>query len=451
MTTTLRALRDLLDGRVVLPDDDAWDRDRRPWFPLVDQRPPAVVHAAGIADVQATVRFAADHGLAVAAQPSGHGATDALDGAILLRTGALDRLVVDAGARTASIGAGVPWGQVLQRLDGTGLVGLAGSHAGVVAVPFTLGGGLSWFSRAHGAAAGSLRAAHVVDAAGEHRLVDAGSDPDLFWALRGGGGDFGVVTQMEVDLHPGPQIYGGRLVFPGSAAPQVLRAYREVTATAPETFSAWFERMHFPPAPQLPEAVRGQSFTFVDVVHLGSADEAESLIAPLRGTGPVLRETMRVLPPGELSTVAEEPEEGGPAVAVVRPLADLDDAVADALLDHGGPESGLNFVGVRHLGGALARASREDGPGVRVDASYLVTAMGIAFSPERVAPIRSGLSVLAAALEPRWSRSSTLSFLFEDAQLSEAYDAATIARLQEVKRTVDPGGVFRSNHPVPAG
>ncbi len=451
MTTPLAALRDLLDGVVHLPDDHGWDQSRRPWFPMIDQRPPAVVHAAGVADVQTTVRFAAENGLAVTAQPSGHGATNALDGAILLRTSALDRLEIDVSARTATLGAGVPWGRVLRGLDGTGMVGLAGSHGGVVAVPFTLGGGLSWFSRAHGAAAASLRAADVVDASGDHRRIDAHSDPDLLWALRGGGGDFGVVTAMEVDLHPGPQIYGGRLVFPGSSAPPVLRAYRDMTAAAPDTLSAWFERMHFPPAPQLPEEVRGQSFTFVDVVHLGSADEAEALIAPLRSAGPVLRETIRALPPSELGSVAEEPEDGGPAVAVVRPLTDLDETVAEAIGDHGGPESGLNFVGLRQLGGALAGAPREDGAGVRVDASYLLTAMGIAFSPDRAASIRAGLDVMREALEPRWVRSSTLSFLFEDAPLSDAYDAATITRLQRIKHAVDPSGVFRSNHPVLAG
>ncbi len=452
-TTDLSALRASLDGSLLLPGDETWDAARRGWAPGIDQQPCAVVHAASVADVRATVRFAARTGLSVAEQPRGHGASRALDGAILLRTGALDELAIDPGSATARIGAGVGWGRVQTSLDGTGLTGLAGSNPAVTVVPYLLGGGLSWFGRAYGVGARSLRSADVVDASGELHRVDAADDPDLLWALRGGGGDFAVVTAVEVDLYPAPTIYGGRLVFPDEAALDVLDAYVEVTRTAPDALSVWLQRTHVPDTPRMPDEVRGRSFVVVDAVFLGSSTEAEAHLAPVRAAGTVLRETMRPLTPGELGTVAEEPVDAPRAdldpVLLFQPLSRFDRAVAEEFVARTGREA-VAFAGVRHVGGALADppAGSPEGAGVRMTAAYLMSAMAIAPSPELRANLRFALDGLSAALAPWKVTSSTLTFLGDGQPLAAIFDAATIARLQEVKRTVDPGGVFRSNHPV---
>ena len=439
---------DELDGTVTRPGDVGWDDARRPWSAAVDQQPCAVVHATSVADVRRTVRFAAANGLSVAAQPRGHGATRALDGAVLLRTGGLDELTVDAGARTARIGAGVPWGRVMAELDALGLVGLAGSNPGVTAVPYLLGGGLSWFGRAHGVAAVSLRAVDLVDAHGDLRHVDADSDPDLLWALRGGGGDFGIVTAAEIDLFPAAELYGGRLAFADADAGAVLRAFAGLTQQAPDRLTAWFSRMHFPPAPHLPDELRGHSFCFVDVVHLGAAEEAEALLGLVRSAGTLLRETVRHLTPGQVGTVTEEPSEGMPSIGTTCALSGLDAETAEALLARTGRGSGVALLSVRHLGGAMTSAQPPLGAGTRVDAPYAAIAMGMALDPAQAARTRQALSDLQAGLAPWAVPTGVLTFLPEGAPLSAIVDAATVTRLQEIKRAVDPAGVFSSNHPV---
>ena len=453
-TLAIDDLRSALRGDVILPGDDGWDAARRPWSPAVDQRPLAVVRVADVDDVVAAVRLAAAAGVPVTVQPRGHGATTAVDGCLLLRTGALDELVVDTDARTVRIGAGVPWGRVLAVLDGTGLAAPAGSNPGVTAVPYLLGGGLSSLSRAFGTGASTLRAADVVDASGRLRRVDAASEPDLLWALRGGGGDFGVVTAVEVDLLPAPELYGGRLVLPGELAGEAMRTFARVTRTAPDALTLWLTSMTFPPVPQLPEEIRGRSFVMVDAVLLGGAEEGERLLAPFRALGPVVRETVRVLQPSDLGLISEEPEEapaGITSVSTGAPVTTVDDALVDVLTAHVGPGRPLAMVQLRHLGGALARADAADGAGVRVEPPYVVFAMGMAPGPDATAGVRAAADALRAALGPWATTGSTLTFRQEGVPLTDVYPAATVARLQEIKRGVDPDGVFRSNHPVLRG
>ncbi|MEV4259707.1 FAD-dependent oxidoreductase, partial [Spirillospora sp. NPDC049652] len=182
-------LRGVLRGTVLEAGDDGFERARRPWNLAVEQPVRAVVEAADAEDVAALVRHARLAGLTVATQPSGHGATGDTADAVLLRTTRLDELSVDPETRTARAGAGVKWGRVLEAASPHGLTGLAGSSPAVTVTGYTLGGGLSWFGRRHGFASDSVRAFEVVDASGTPARVTAASDPDLFWALRGGGGD----------------------------------------------------------------------------------------------------------------------------------------------------------------------------------------------------------------------------------------------------------------------
>ncbi len=453
-TITIDALRPELTGHLLLPGDDGWDDARRPWNHAVDQRPAAVVHVADVDDVVATVRFAARAGIPVAVQPRGHGATRAVDGCILLRTGALDELAVDVEARTARIGAGVPWRRVLEALDGTGLVAPSGSNPAVTAVPYLLGGGLSWLSRAFGTGASVVRAADVVDATGTVRRVDASTDPDLLWALRGGGGDFAVVTALEVELPEAPALYGGRLVLDGEHAGAAFRTFAEVTRTAPDALTVWVTSMTFPPAPQLPEEIRGRSFVFVDAVLLGTPEEGEEALAPFRALGPVLRETVRVLRPSDLGTISEEPEEspvGITSVNMATSLSGVDGDLVEAVLSRVGPGAPLGYAQVRHLGGALRRGDEQEGAGLRVEPGYAFWAMGMAPSPAHVQAAQQAVDELREAVAPWSTTGSVLTFHREGAPLTEVYSAAVVARLQEVKRRVDPDDVIRSNHPVLRG
>jgi FAD/FMN-containing dehydrogenase len=462
MTTELRAPAPLSDldlddlrrdvrGTVLAPGDPGWDDARLPWNRLIDQQPAALVVAADAGDVATTMRWAVAHAVPVSAQPNGHGASTSLDGTVVVRTSALDEIWVDADARVARVGAGVKWGDLQTALDGTGLTGLIGSNGDVTVVGYCLGGGLSWFSRAYGPGAGSVRAVEVVDATGAHRWVrgDRPEDADLLWALRGGGGDFALVTAMEVELHPAPQIYGGLLAFPVDAARPVLRAFREVTASAPEELTAWATIMHLPDVPFIPEELRGVSLALVMATYLGDAAEAERLLAPVRAAGPVLRDTLRPLAPGEVGLLAEEPVDPVPAALAGARLHAFDDAAIDTLLAVAGAGSGtpLMQVQVRHVGGALARERVPSAAGAAPE-PYLLTGLTMVPVPELVPVVNAALDRLFTTFAPWSTGTAPLTFLDRDDSIERAYGSPTLDRLRAVKAAVDPDGLIRSNRPV---
>ncbi len=450
----LDLLRAAVRGRVLTPADPEWGAAHLGWNVAVPQRPAAVVEVVDAADVAAAVRWAREHGRAVTAQPRGHGATTALDGAILLRTAALDEVWVDAQARVARVGAGVRWGEFLPTLDGTGLVAMVGSNPDVSVVGYLLGGGFSWFGRAHGYAAHGLRAVEVVDAEGTLRWVTDASDPDLMWALRGGGGDLAIVTRVEIDLHPADGLVGGKITFPIVDAPSVWAAFRDVTRTAPRELSLWSSLMHFPPADFLPEPIRGRSFVTVDTTFLGSVADAERLLAPIRAAGTVLDDTVAEVPIGRIGEVAAEPTEPMPGMDWSTLLADVTEGTLERLLAAAGDRERTALVSVqlRHLGGAFA-----GGPGAdraagavadHVAEPYLLWGLGIPMVPELVRPIQASLAALAAATAPESTGRTPLTLLAGGEDLGRVFDDASLARLRALKSSRDPAGTIRGNHPL---
>lgn len=448
---TIDSLKARVKGKVLVAGDKHWPEASMAWS-LVPQVPLAVVRAASVDDVVEVVRWTAEHGASVAAQPGGHGATGTATDAILLRTGALDHVHVDADARTARIGAGAKWGAVLPRLEGTGLVAPAGSNPDVTPTGYLLGGGLSWFSRAVGYACQSLRAAEVVDAEGNRRRVDDESDPDLMWALRGGGGDLVVVTEVEIDLHPAEGLYGGKLLFPVSDARAVLEAFVEVTRTAPRELTLWASVLHFPDVDLLPEPMRGQSFVSVDATFLGAADEGRRLLDPVRAAGTLVDDTTSELPIGRLGDVSAEPTDPTPSVDWGCYLRDFTPDAAARLAEATADPSrtALNIVQVRHVGGALAdppapRPAVSD----RASAQYVVGAIGIPMSAELVERIRGSIREVADVLADELSdEPMPLNFIGPGEPLSRAFDEETLARLRSLKQRLDPAGTIRGAFPL---
>jgi len=423
-------LRNAIDGRVLEPGDDDFDSARRPWNIATEQPVRAVVEAAGADDVAALVRYAHRNGLTITAQPSGHGATGNTADAILLRTRRLDEMELRPGDRTARIGAGVAWGRVQAAASPHGLTGLPGSSPTVTVTGYTLGGGLSWFSRAHGLAANSVRAFDVVEADGTRARVTADSDPDLFWALRGGGGDYALVVAVELDLYPAPSLYGGRMMWPVEQAGRILDVYREITATAPEHLTAWYELQHLPHSP--PSVA-------VDVTFIGEAAEGAALLRGLDKAEGRLSDTRGMMAVSDLGDITAEPTDPSPGASRAELLTGLDAQVAARLLER--PIAPLLTTQIRHLGGALARPF--DSAAGHLDEPYALYMYG-----RPTDGVRERQSDFVRALEPYTSGRKPFTLLARGERAASAFSAGTLARLQAIKAARDPQGVFRSNFPV---
>jgi len=414
------------NSRVWLPGDPGFDAARRPWNLAVEQPVAAVVEAGDADDVAVVVRHARAAGLGVTAQPNGHGATGRTDdGVVLLRTGRLDSLVVDPSARRARVGAGVPSGRLQAAAAAHGLTGLPGSSPVVSVTGVVLGGGVSWFGRAHGWVADSVTAFDVVDAAGEHRHV---TDGDLFWALRGGGGDFAMVTGLELALHPAPRLYGGRVLWAAEHAPEVVDAFRRITADAPRELTVWLDLLHFPGAAPM---------VAVDTTYLGGSAEARDLLASLDRLPRPLSDSRRVMRVSELGGITAEPTDPSPGLSRAELLTEFTDTTAKALLAD--PIAPLMSVQVRHLGGAFTRAS--DSPHGPLTEPYLVYLFG---APGDDVALRQ--RDLAGALPVSGRKPFT--FLNPTETAADAFTPEVLARLRDIKRHHDPAGVFRGNFPI---
>ncbi len=441
----------LLPGRVADATHPEWEIIRRGWALAVDQQPVAVVTVGNLEDVQLLVSYAAGNGLTVSVQPVGHGATEALNGTVLVRTRELNSIYIDTDRKVARVGSGVKWGELLAQTSPLGLAGLAGSSPDPSVTGFSLNGGLSWFSRTHGLAAHSILAIELVDATGAFRRVTADSDPDLFWAIRGGGGLFGIVTALEIQLFDAPKLYGGRLLWPMEMAYPVLRTFRQICQTAPDELTLWTHLLRFPPLPDLPEFLRGRSFVSVEATFLGAADEAAELLAPLREIPALVLDTMAEMPVAELGAIAAEPVDPMPSLEFAELMTDFDDAALTGLLDAVGPQVQTPVVAVqlRHLGGALRRADDQEGPVGPVAEPYQLFVLGVPMTADMAAGILATFDAVARNLSGHLAGACLPTFAGSNPDMTRSYRAESLSRLAGVKAAVDPAALFRSNRVLP--
>ncbi|MFI9634428.1 FAD-binding oxidoreductase [Nocardia sp. NPDC051929] len=433
---TFDELRATLPGRVLVAGDEGFETAARPWTTTVDQPVAAVVRAGDAGDVAAVVRYAGRAGVPVVTQPTGHGASGGVPEAILLRTGYLDGIEIDPRRRVARVGAGVSWGRVQAAAARHGLTGLAGSNPVVGVTGYTLGGGMSWFGRKHGWAADAVRAFEIVDAEGAARRVTAEDDPDLFWALRGGGGDFAVVTALEFDLFPAPELFGGRMLWPQTRIREVFDAFQEITAAAPHELSVWFQRLQIPDAPPM---------VGVDAVYLGDPDRGRTLLTALDAIGDLILDKRGVFGAADIGAVTAEPTDPSPSLSRAEQLTDLGDAVVKTLIEE--PVAPLANVQIRHLGGALAEARPDGGARGAIAEPYLLYCLGLGLPHLRDA-VEARRTAIVGAVSGQISGHKPYTFLTPGETADAAFDAATLNRLREVKRARDPHGVIRANYPV---
>jgi FAD/FMN-containing dehydrogenase len=441
-------LRDLLDGDAFAAGDPGWDEARLAWNLSVDQQPAAVVLAESAADVSATVAFARATGLRVAPQGTGHGAASMGDLAdtILLKTERMRGVTIDPERRIARVEAGTIWIEVVEAAAEHGLAALAGSSPDVGVVGYTLGGGLSWLARKHGIGANKVAAIEVVTASGDLVRTDWANEPDLFWALRGGGGNFGIVTALELELLPLTEVYAGILWFPVDRAAEILKAWRAWTDTVPEEMTSVGRILQFPPIDEIPEPVRGQSFVVVQAIWLGEQAEGEQLLAPLRALGPVM-DTVETIPMPQLSQLHMDPEGPAPGAGDGGMLDDVDEHQIDLLVDEvvGGP---LLSLELRHLGGAVARRDARHGALDAFEAPFIWYGVGIAATEEMKEAADEAAARVRGLLEPWEAEHTYLNFAETRRSASSLFSSASYHRLRRIKAIVDPTGLIRSNHPI---
>ncbi|MEV4629411.1 FAD-binding oxidoreductase [Micromonospora sp. NPDC049523] len=447
-------LRARVAGPVLLPGDDDFAGELATYNLTVVHRPAVVVGASGPEDVRAAVRFATDHGLAVAVLAAGHGSSVPSDGAVLVTVRRMQALTVDATARTARVEAGVRWAEVIEQAGKFGLAPLNGSSPTVSVIGYTLGGGLGPMGRAYGYAADHVRSLDVVTADGEIRHVTAETEPDLFWALRGAKGNFGVVTAIEFDLFPVARLYGGGLFFPGEQAVEVLYRYAEWTADLPEEMTSSVGLLHLPPLPFVPEPLRDRLVVHVRIAYLGTAAEGERLVAPLRDLGPRIIDTVAEMPYTAIASVHADPVDPLPLYESGALLRELTPETIDTILAFAGPEadSPLVLTEVRHLGGALGRPPAQPNAVGNRDAAYSFFAVAAGGPPQARALVDYQRDFVDH-LTPWTTGRRYLNFMFAHDttpdQVRHAFDPETYRRLGALKKRYDPANTFRINHNIP--
>ncbi len=441
-----------IDGRIATPDDSDWDEARQAWNLAADQRPSAVAFAEGANDVAEVVRFASRHGLGVTAQGTGHGAMalPALDDVILIKTERMRAIEIDPGARTARLEAGVIGLEVGDAAGAEGLSGLPGSAPDVGVIGYTLGGGLSWFARRHGFACNHVTAVEVVTADGELRRLDAEVDADLFWALRGGGGGYAIVTALHTALQPIAEVYAGELLLPAEIGPDAIRAYRDWAAEVPDEVTSIVRLLRPPPLPDVPEPLRDRPLITIGVCSIGDRATGERIVAPLREIGEPVMDMIDQIPAAGLYRIHMDPEQPVPGVGHHSLIRELPDEAIDAFFELTGPEAGspLLLAELRHGGGALGRAATDGGALSKLDAAYLMFGVGMMMTPELGEAIERHLDLLGEAMEPWAAEGGYYNFAERPCDVDGILPADVCARLAEVKGRWDPDGMIRANHAV---
>jgi FAD/FMN-containing dehydrogenase len=388
---------------------------------------------------------------------TGHGVAAPADGGVLINTSRMRGVRVDPETQSARVEAGAKWADLVPEAAAHGLAGLQGSTSQVGVVGYTMGGGFGWLGRKYGFAADSVKEAEVVTADGEPLRASAHENADLFWGLKGGGGNFGIVTSLEFGLYPLTTVYGGNLFYPMEMAHEVLGAYRDWLETLPDEMSTAIAFLNFPPIPELPEPLRGGSFITVRGCYCGEwPEDGEELLRPLRERlGEPVMDTFAVMPYAALDSISMDPVDPIGAVQHSEMLRELTPEAIEALVEVAGAGSGspLIMLEVRHLGGALSRAPGRLSPIGRGDARFSMNGVGMAFTPEMAMAARTHLDRVVEATRPYQTGDTYVNFMELDGAAAErvraAYPSEDYERLVALKDEYDPENLFRFNRNIP--
>jgi FAD/FMN-containing dehydrogenase len=447
------SLRRQVAGPVFEPSDAGYELEVSAWNLITTHRPPLVVGATCADDVAAAVRYAIAHDMSVAVQATGHGASFPVNDGILVTTKRMTHVSVDVQRAVARVEAGAKWAHVVEATAPYGLAPLLGSTTDVGAVGYTLGGGIGPLGRKYGFAADRVRSLDIVTGNGKLRTISADSEPCLFWGLRGGKGNFGVVTAMEIDLVLQPRIYGGAIFYNAADAPAVLHAWREWVETVPEEMTSSVALLRLPDAEFVPEPLRGKLTLHVRIAYTGEECIGEKLVAPLRAAAPPMIDMVRDMPFTESDSIHMDPVDPMPSWHDGRLLGSFPAEAVDALLATAGPgvDVPLIFAEIRHMGGALARQPLVPNAVSGRNGAFSLFVLGPGV-PGVADVVEAAGGRVIEALAP-WHISGRLfNFLGTTdagpAAVASVYPADAIARLLELKDRFDPYNLFRHGHAI---
>jgi len=448
-------LQAAMRGRLVRPSDPDYDQTRAIWNGAHDRYPTLIARCTGVADVVRALEFARSEELTVAVRAGGHSIPgySSVDGGIVIDLSSMQGIRVDPEKRTVRAEAGVTWSAFDHETQAFGLATTGGLVSSTGIAGLTLGGGIGWLMRKHGLAADNLLAADVVTANG--RLVHASEDenPELLWGLRGGGGNFGVVTSLEYQLHPvGPIVTSGAVFYPGDQAGHVLRAYRDWVTGAPDELTTLVNLLTAPPAPFIPEAWHGKPLVAVLGMHAGPADAAERALRPLREIATPVADLFGPMPYVAMQSLID-PLWGPGAYSYMKAgfLSGLDDQAIDTLVaQHATVTSPKTEIHIQHLGGAVARVPPHATPFVGRDAPFVLNIVASTFTPDGYPEAVDWAQETYSALTPALTGGAYVNFLSDEGEerVEAAYGAETYRRLVALKDEYDPTNVFRLNQNV---
>ena len=452
-TVDIETLNGGFQGTVVGPGAETWDQDRQAWNLTADQHPEAVAYGESADDVVAVINHARANGLGVAAQGPGHGAGSRgpLEGSILIRNDRMKGIEIDPEDRTGRYEAGVLWMEANPVANEHGLANLSGSAPDIGIVGYTTGGGFGWIARQHGLACNSVRAFEVVTADGEKRRVDADNDPDLFWAMRGGGGSFAVVTAIEYDLVELPKVFAGSAIYPADErSSEIMHRYFEWAAKAPDSVTSIARFLQLPPLPQIPEPLQNRPLITLGACYAGPESEGAELVAELREMGEPVMDTFEEMQPKGLPAVHMEPDEPVPGFVDSVSVGECPKEAIEAWIEASGPKSGSPLLSseLRQCGGALASPADSGGVLSHLDAEFVWAGIGLSMTPEMGEAINNHLDASMKALEPWSTESGYFNFCDRARGIEKIFSAETLERLREVKREYDPDGLIAGNHNI---
>jgi FAD/FMN-containing dehydrogenase len=450
---TTRELREALRGELILPEDASYDEARAVWNGMIDRRPALIARCTGTSDVIAAIGFARSEGLDVAVRGGSHNVAGnaTCDGGLVIDLSPMKGVRVDPEARTVRAQGGVTWGELDAETQAYGLATTGGLVTSTGVAGFTLGGGIGWLMRKYGLACDNLISADLITADGQTIRASESENSELLWGLRGGGGNFGVVTEFEFRLHPVSQVYGGLLAWPADAGPEVLRFWREWIHDTPDELCTMAAFLYAPPEPFVPEEVVGHPIFGLACFHLDPEGRAEDDLRPLRDLGPAVD----VVGPMPYSAIQGMFDAGVPRGMRnywrSAYLDELSDGAIDAIVGAvPGIPHPLGQLHIHQMGGAMSRVpSGATAFGSR-QSPFLMNYIGLWEDPAQDEQHIGWAKAASDAVAPYGTGSRYVNFLADEGEagVASAYESETFARLRGLKAQYDPTNFFHLNQNI---